>query len=726
MQKARVISDGEASPAEEVLHPIRPKVVTPPWALTTDTFPFQKRVTSSLSSFREIQKEAIKVEQLYKVERPGKPTSLPLSKGREVGDDRVDANTEVRCLSLGLVIQEKVILMKTSKRDTFISTEMWDFCETTSSVPSTKMTSYFHARKSDSFDQIEFADYPPLRLIIDCQKGPGGFSSTSVGKSTMLGTRSGATNKSCRSSMEISSWIQDGCLRTCRTDDPKYMPSILGGSSSPPLFGEAENLHLYMKSFRGGGYDRLYGSATEEVIHCLRQLILEKACDPVIAKRLRDRQDYLYATYAEKVAIPHMLPAQLNAGLPETPLYRAAGSGTGISSVENRLIRTKHLVGTMDALKELSAKQKLLALLWDCGQTVPEQLLRERLASLRSREAYGGALQSNTAWRALVNRKASENDMLKLASVGFTVVAFGQRTFSSEHARWICSGGKTGPFDLNTLTTCEDMYALEEVGCGATLKVGGIPLRPSLLSDRPQQITTTKVGLYEISQSMYDWADEIYTQLITASELVRPVPVHKLLQIYARDREWVNDDTMLLTMSRHDLANYPTRGRPIYLVSTDKRLARQMSNINNMNVLMIEPASLYACLGMRGDVNSQSTFDASGAYSLVKRQYPFIPEPAKMYLDTGSIAAALSNLEEGEGNAKGLFRKSLLHRTTAVNRKGNRRSATYGFEALNSGVLKVGLVKPISNQREYKYNSYSRSSTSSSWRVSVSGAASDE
>ena len=55
--------------------------------------------------------------------------------GREVGDDRVDICRDPILLAMCLVVQERVFRMKTSKEDTFISREYWNFCELTIPLP---------------------------------------------------------------------------------------------------------------------------------------------------------------------------------------------------------------------------------------------------------------------------------------------------------------------------------------------------------------------------------------------------------------------------------------------------------------------------------------------------------------------------------------------------------------------------------------------------------------
>jgi hypothetical protein len=202
-----------------------------------------------------------------------KPKRVPKAqiKGWEVGDDRIDVSTNPFKLLICIAVQDLIMEMKTSPEDTFISNKYWNFCEVTNLVPCSELGSYAQARKTNSFDKIEFVDAPVMRIVIDCQKGDRSHSSTVPGKASMMASRTSANCIESRATMQLASFLQDGCLRTSRASEPKYLPREVGGSGCSPLFGNYRNTYTYMMTYRGGNYHRLYGSAVKELREVLRQ-----------------------------------------------------------------------------------------------------------------------------------------------------------------------------------------------------------------------------------------------------------------------------------------------------------------------------------------------------------------------------------------------------------------------------------------------------------------------
>jgi len=104
--------------------------------------------------------------------------------------------------------------------------------------------------------------------------------------------------------------------------------------------GEDENLYLSVHAYRGGRCQRIYGSATRELRQALSSLERGEALMPILCRRLRDRQEYLHGTYAEKIFIPtRAYQDTYGERLPE-PLIMASGGANLFTSFENRLLRT--------------------------------------------------------------------------------------------------------------------------------------------------------------------------------------------------------------------------------------------------------------------------------------------------------------------------------------------------------------------------------------------------
>jgi hypothetical protein len=224
--------------------------------------------------------------------------------GREVGDDRADASNSAEQSALALTVQESILGMRTSKEDTGITNDLWNFCEVTTGVPSSKFTMYNYARKTNNFQKLEFVDAPPLRTVIDTTKVDRIHSTSYMGKCSILGSRRRSSNALSSGYLSVANLFQDSCLAVWKGPDPKYLPSILGGCHCSDSYDDPVNTFLFMKAFRGGGYDRLYGTAVEEAREAIRLNENGQPTPCIIAEVLRDDETYNFATFANFVAVP--------------------------------------------------------------------------------------------------------------------------------------------------------------------------------------------------------------------------------------------------------------------------------------------------------------------------------------------------------------------------------------------------------------------------------------
>lgn len=80
-------------------------------------------------------------------------------------------------------------MMHTSREDTFITIGLWNLCEVTGVLPSSKLQSVDFARKTNNSENLGYIDYSPMRIVLDVSKGTGGHSSSSTGKLGLLGSK---------------------------------------------------------------------------------------------------------------------------------------------------------------------------------------------------------------------------------------------------------------------------------------------------------------------------------------------------------------------------------------------------------------------------------------------------------------------------------------------------------------------------------------------------------
>jgi hypothetical protein len=630
-------------------------------------------------------------------------TFLPAQRveGEEVGDDRVDFTLNPLQAASVLICQEEVSRMVTSKRDTNLSTVLWNFCEVTSIVPLHPEQSFDRCRKVGNFEDLGFVDVPPLRIILDVSKGDRSHSSTAVGKATMLGSRLRTPRSEFLQVFHLASYLQDGCLRTSRSSEPKYLPQIMGGSGVRAPFGEPENLYLSVLAYRGGICERIYGSATRELRQALSSLEEGVARMPILCRRLRDKQEYLHGTYAEKIFVPtRTYKDSFGITLPP-PLITASGGANMFTSFENRLVRTRHLITRSAAEREWENTTRIRASLLTRGKTTVATNAELNFKKKRARDEFGGALNANTALANLLNRKGSIEDVIRLTNDNFHVVNCGATHFTRWDSEWLFFGGKSENFTIEDLTSSEDMFLRTEVSEDETLRVGSIPLRP-IIGKSKMVLTTTTIGLYQIGSGMYEWAENLTHRLVQSRARVdRPLTRDDALEEYKLDPEWVNDDTLLIARCLRETGGLTSRTQSVVLVSADKRLGNQMANTCNVTVIRLHPMDYisWAHRSSRPVLLEPSPEEISDLLSEL-RDYNRV---RCIYIDTGSVNAYLSRIDADStpGNLK-----LRIPRRAVLDPKSGKRTYQYIIEDSNIPKLpRLMIHRPVQRPKRFRTQS---------------------
>jgi hypothetical protein len=676
-----------------------------------------------LGIVREFAEATVQVAKHFNVPLHNLSHSDEMS-GEEVGDDRIDFTADPKRACSAIVAQTSISRMVTSEADTIISTELWNFCEVTSFVPLHPYQSFDKCRKSGDFQDLGFVDVPPLRIILDVMKGDRSHSSTAVGKATMLGSRMRTPRTEFLPYWSLASFLQDGLLRTARSSEPKYLPQIMGGSGCRVPYGDPTNLHLYIYAYKNGRCQRIYGSATRELRQSLSSLEEGKVIMPILCRRLRDKQEYLHGTYAEKVFVPtRQYMSEFGNKLPE-PLIKASGGSNLFTSFENRLIRSRHLVTRTSAEREWEFTTRIRAALLSRYRPIPESEALLAFTKKRARAEFGHALNANTALAHLLERKGSIQDVIALTNENFHVVNCGATHFTKWDAEWLFFGGKSENFSIEDLSSSEDLFLRKEVSEEESLKVGSIPLRP-LIRNTKQVLTTTTVGLYQIGSGMYEWAEDLTRRLVSHRErnggsLSRA----DALEDYEVNPEWVNDDTLIIARCRRDTGGGSQRSTHVVLVSADKRLGHQLSNSCNVRVIRVHPVE-YIRYTHRNAIPPLTEVDGS----LLKKSFTGIREDTviqQVYVDTGSVNAFLSRMD-GD-TSRGLKIKQVSR--SSVDSVTKKRKYTYTLHdvpEIQSSVPYVIHTPTLVSKRfrltpgslaetGRRKSSYSRSSASSNWR----------
>jgi hypothetical protein len=631
--------------------------------LSFETTPFYEQVwdpTSSIPGLPGLDDDPIEEDYLVELLKGGlsvlqsldqpvlAPTKMETIRGMEVGDDRIDISNGTFCLGLAIFCQSKVARFETSWKDTAISQRVWNFCEVTSVVPSTILGNIQRAKKK-GFNELEYVDSPPLRIIIDVQKGDRSHSSSGTGKAQMLGTRMRSVRTGIGAVLHASSWIQDSTLNTTGTPDPKYLPQVVGGSGCPPLWGAWQNTHLFIKAYKNGSYERIYGSAVNELRECVQALERGERTQPVLCAKLRSRQEYLHITYASNILIPRQ-GIKVGLDLEDIePLYRALGGTALCQGVENRLVQAGKLLTQTKASAEIDITDGILKALFSnfpIGVTRHEK----ETISRRARAEFDEALRGNSAVQRLLLRKAAHHDLLELAGGKFLTAGSGVQSMNSYLSEWISLGGKGEAFTIEDLIFSEDMYVFDEVSLARSMRVAHIPLTPIFLNKEViENRTRSDIGLWQMTASKLEWAERITDQLINLRSTVKDPGYQNVFPIFYENREWVNDDSLLIRKCA-DIAKSKTKVSVI-LLSSDARLGKRMARTTGLPIARVDPIEVIIN-NPTLDYHSKTVFtpqqvlgtDKEGNDLLV--DYP--PVFDEVLVDTGSLEACAQKFTRRE------------------------------------------------------------------------------
>lgn len=562
--------------------------------------------------------------------------------GREVGDDRVDLSRTTLPLLATLMAQEELAHMVTSWPDTSIRMKSWNFCEVTGGPPTDPSQGFDHIRKNGDFSNLGFNDSITLRILLDVQKGEGSdHSSTEPGKMSMLGSRLASPRRENRKFWMLASLFQDALLCTHKASEPKYLPQVMGGTGVTSLFDNSNNVFLYVLSYKGGAYRRIYATACSEMREYLYRLERGVQSAPVLCPRLREKQEYFWGTYDNLVFVPKDRSVH-NSDDPPPPLYEKTGGQNLYQNFENRLVRTRHLVTRRQAQMEWAHTRRLHSIFHGVFPKMETFELLDKERSKRLRARYDGALSANSALQNLLKREAGRHDAMELmGSEAFYTVTTGERDFTRADAEWVYMNGQGENFSLRDVSLSEDMFVRSEVSAEETFKIEGLPLRPFFYAGPKLRTTKTKVGLYQISSTMEEWAEDLLGRLIEGRTLKgRPLKPTEIAPIFLANPEWVNDDTGLIGKCLSETANTKIR-QSVALISSDRKLANKMANTCNVEVIRLEPAQFVRAATARGLEVTHDT-DTSFLKELgIMTEY--------VYLDTGSISASAMNMVEEEG-----------------------------------------------------------------------------
>jgi len=625
-----------------------------------------------------------------------------LVRGFEVGDDNVSLSNSIITLARIIVMQERVLKMKTSWKDTYISEYDWNFCEVTSALPCSKAELFSYCSKTGRLELIGFNDYPPLRIIGNVTKGDkAAHSSTVDGKASLLGRKlSAAKRPGARELLHVASWLQDGCLRTTDAKSPKYLPGTMGGSGCPDLWDNPTNTLLYVHAYKFGEYLRVYGTAVNELKTAVAKMDRGEIAEVVLCRRLRQKQEYLHITYAGNVMVPESDELSLN-GVKIQPLYKALGAESLAQGIEGRLLASRRVITRHRAEVELLRTERISLGLFGFDMIKEKELLL-RGATLEKAKRYGGALRANAAVSRLLEKSGNSSDVQRLLSDGFLLNATGVQEMSKSDVIWLSQGGKGDVFTIHDIPNSEDIFIREEVSLEESLKVPDIGLRTVMSTGIHYRTTVSKVGLWQITEREEEWADQVVDLLTQRRAYGLHMTSSDFIDLVKDKMNWVNDDGYILS----EVINY-ARGKPphsVVLASSDIKLGKRLRDLSHLNVVVVHPEVLLKRQEFRSEVLTGHMYPSepvTDSLCTFLRNDQWYPAPRKVFLDTGSISSYAMRMEENKsitGHSTGVIFKYDPINSDVID--GLRCASYYQKVALADTVFAVYVCSSNGNNRK--------------------------
>jgi hypothetical protein len=304
-----------------------------------------------------------------------------------------------------------------------------------------------------------------------------------------------------------------------------------------------------------------------------------------------------------------------------------------------------------------------------------------------ARQNFDGALASNTALARMLERRANDTDEQKLMkSSYFKFSTAGAREFTLEHAQWITKGAKSNTYDLRDLRKPEDMFVRTEVSTEENMKVSGIERLWVRKGKLVLTETTSSVGLWKVSESMYQHAEGTLGMLtgIRDRSDSRTLTRSQVMDVFYDRRMNDADDGHIIYKALKDTAATAVASGLLVLISTDRQLAKVMAKQTGKRILRLSPATLIPKFGVGAEEAITALDDNPQFLAKViefsKDSSVNLQQVLNVYVDTGSLQSALTG-----------YVRELLPGRKAVERVYSRRVIEVGTDSNGHRYEKVGL-----------------------------------
>jgi len=396
----------------------------------------------------------------------------------------------------------------------------------------------------------------------------------------------------------------------------------------------------------------------------------------VLCQRLRDKQEYLHGTYAEQV----LVLGKTNI-TDVSPLYEALPPEAGLVGIENRLYQARLILPQRMAEVELMRTRRICQSLFNINGVLEQDRI-DRTASRGRRSEYEFALQGNSAFQRLLNRQAGKQDVTKLIQEGFLSVGCGVMTFTREDAYNLCHKREDEVYTLDDLPFTSAVYLLEEVSVEATMRISGIPLRP-IFNNRASKVALSeaRLGLWDVSQDMSTWANETVAALVEKrTQNGKPLKYAESSPILKQNREWVRDDTLIMSDVRQVVEGKPIS--TVAIVTEDRSLCKRIARDVACYVVRINPASIIMSYERSGWSESTAKLDSERYFAKWHRRIAEVaPNPIDIFVDTGSfkaVALKMASTSFRPSSEKQVYRRKVI---AAYPQQGNR-SVVFQYERM--------------------------------------------
>jgi hypothetical protein len=205
-------------------------------------------------------------------------------------------------------------------------------------------------------------------------------------------------------------------------------------------------------------------------------------------------------------------------------------------------------------------------------------------------------------------RKATGNEIPTLFQEGYHVTTSGVESLQYSQIKWLQqeSTERHKDYTIRDLVVQEDMFLCDDIMDPGTMKVEGIHIHQKAFGKEKVLVTHAATGLYKVTASEEDWADQLVDRLKLARREYNKttLPPEVVSDILLSSRDWIADDNIIYGYCQEYMDGFAEYNHkytvmtaaalppPILIITDDRAMCNRIAE--DMDILIIRvPIPFY-------------------------------------------------------------------------------------------------------------------------------------